>query len=500
MSNNYFMGLDYGTQGVRCGIADEEGNIIALSEEKYDTIYPQPGWAEQRPGDWMNCTNTVISACRDKMGEAAFGEIKGIAVCTTSSTVIAVDNQGKPIMDAILWMDVRAVAQAQRINKTEHNILKYCGNEVSVEWIVPKMMWIRDNEPHVFKNAERIVEQQDYINHYLTGRWCASIGQATCKANYVEELGGFCREYFEQIGFEEFFEKANTDVVKQAEPVGTIRRELAEKYGLSAEVKVYQGCLDAYVNMIGLGVCKPGGTGIVMGSSFVHLAIVEKPIFEEGIWGPYKNALIPGTYCLEGGQISAGSITKWFLKEFGIQGQRPYEIMAEEASRVPIGSDGIICLDFFQGNRTPYKDPMAKGVFYGLSLSHTRAHIYRSILEGVAFGTRNVFDTIESGISVIEEIRGCGGVILNEMWLQIISNVTGKPIVLTKYSGSAGVLGCAIIAAVGSGMYNTFEKACDHMVQVTKVIKPSADATRQYSKPYQKYLAIYEYLKLTMRN
>jgi ribulose kinase len=125
--------------------------------------------------------------------------------------------------------------------------------------------------------------------------------------------------------------------------------------------------------------------------------------------------------------------------------------MADEAARIPIGSDGVITLDFFQGNRTPFKDPMAKGVFYGLTLSHTRAHIYRSILEGVAFGTKNVLDTIENGISCINEIRGCGGVIRNDTWLKIIADVTNKPIVLTKYSSSAGVLGCAIIAAVGSG-------------------------------------------------
>ncbi len=500
MSNSYFMGLDYGTQGVRCGIADDKGNLVALSEEKYNTVYPQPGWAEQRPNDWTNCTNIVVAACLATAGEGVFKQIESISVCATASTVIPVDANDMPLTDAILWMDVRAVAQAMKINDTRHEVLKFCGNEESVEWLVPKMMWIRDNTPQIFDRAKRIVEQQDYINHFLTGEWCASLSQATCKSNYVDEYGGFSKDFFHAIGFDEFFDKAVPNVVRQGDPVGTVRREIAEKYCLRPDVKVYQGCLDAYTNMIGLGVCKPGETGIVMGSSFVHLAVVEKPIFEDGIWGPYKDALVPGSYCLEGGQISAGSITKWFLREFGIGGQKPYEVMAEEAANIPIGSDGLITLDFFQGNRTPYKDPMAKGVFYGLTLSHTRAHMYRSILEGIAFGTRNVLDTIENGISVIEQIRGCGGVIRNELWLKIIADVTGKPIVITEHSSNAGVLGCAVTAAVGSGAFPDFQSACDSMVKVTKVVEPSADANRQYSKSYQKYLAIYEYLKLMMRS
>jgi FGGY-family pentulose kinase len=498
-NENYFMGLDYGTQGVRCGIVDTGGNILAISEEKYETAHPQPGWAEQRPADWIASTETVIGTCLDEVGKEVFANVKGISICATSSTVIAMDAADKPLRDAILWMDVRAVAQAKRINGTGHKVLRYCGNEVSVEWIVPKMMWLRDNEPEIFEKSQRIVEQQDFINHYLTGRWCASISQATCKSNYVDGLGGFSEDYFHEIGFSEFFDKAELDIKRQGEAIGSIRPELAKRFGLDPGVNVYQGCLDAYVNMIGLGVCRPGGTGIVMGSSFVHLAIVDTPVFEDGIWGPYKDALTPGTYCLEGGQISAGSITKWFLKEFSVQGRNPYDVMAEEAARIPIGSDGVITLDFFQGNRTPYKDPMAKGMFYGLTLSHTRAHMYRSILEGIAFGTRNVLDTIENGISRITEIRGCGGVIRNGTWLKIIADVTGKPIVLTKHSDSAGALGCAIVAAVGYGAYGGFEDACDGMVQVTQVVEPSADANRQYTKSYQKYLAIYEYLKLMMR-
>ena len=500
MADRYFMGLDYGTQSLRCGIFDERGNVAALSEIGYDTFYPQPGRAEQRPLDWVNTTHAVVESCYEQAGSRVFDLVSGISICSTSSTVIAIGHDDKPIGNGILWMDVRAIEQMQRINETKHEVLKHCGKEESAEWLTPKMMWLRDNEPQTFENSKLIVEFQDFINHFFTGRWCGALGQATCKSNYVEEMGGFNKDFFGKIGFDEFFEKANLDLVKQSDAIGSLRLDLAQKYHLKSDVLVFQGCLDAYTNMLGIGVCRPWDYGISLGSSFVHLAIVEHPVFINGIWGPYKDVPIPGCYCLEGGQISAASITKWFLREFDKRGELTYESMIEEALKIPIGSDGLLCLDFFQGNRTPYKDPLAKGVFYGLTLSHTRGHIYRSIQEGVTFGTKNVLDTIESGTQPFREIRACGGVTQNKLWLQIISDVTNRAISLTKNSDKAGILGCAITAAVGLGVYKDFSEACDNMVETTKIIEPSNEAHKEYDEFYSKYTTLYEQLKDIMHN
>jgi len=500
MTDKYFMGLDYGTQSLRCGIFDTSGRAVATSEKSHETFYPQPGRALQRPADWIDGLHFVIAECYKIAGANVFERICGISVCSTSSTVLTIGNDDLPLEDAILWMDVRAVDEAALINRTKHEVLKHCGGEASVEWIVPKMMWLRNHNPKIFEQAKLIVEQQDYINHYLTGKWCAALNQATCKSHYVEGIGGFNKLFFRDIGFDEFFDKANLNVVQQGEEIGHLRHTLCEKFNLRADVRVYQGCLDAYTNMLGLGVCNAGETGIVMGSSFVHLALSEKPVFGDGIWGPYENVLVPGLTCLEGGQISAASITKWFLQEFEVSGDNPYGTMADEAANIPIGCNGLITLDFFQGNRTPYKDPMAKGVLYGLTLSHTRGHIYRSILESIAFGTRNVLDAIEGGGTKIREIRGCGGVTLNKLWLQIIADVTEKPIVLTENSDKAGVLGGAITAAVGHGEFDTFADACKNMVITTDVISPSKEATTAYMKYYEQYKSLYENLKDMMRS
>ncbi|MDR1506030.1 MAG: hypothetical protein LBI67_02910 [Treponema sp.] len=486
-----FMGIDIGTQSVRCCVVDAGGRFLSVQEEKYPTIYPRPGYAEQSPKDWIRCLEKSILNCREQAGDR-FRDVAGIAVCSTSSTVVAVGKNGEPLSNAILWMDNRAVRQVEKINKTGHEILKHCGGEVSVEWLVPKMMWIRDNEPDIFAEAVRIVEAQDYVNHYLTGNWTASVCQATCKSNHVEERGGFSADFFDKIGFPEFFDKAATAVLDEAEPVGKIAKKTAEKLGLPENTVVYQGGIDAHVNMIGLGVCRSGETGVVMGSSFVQLALTDEPFFGDGIWGPYRNAVVPGKYCLEGGQVSAGSIIKWFINEFGIKGKNPFKLLGTEAADIPRGSEGLLLLDFFQGNRTPYKDPSAKGAYYGLTLAHTRAHMYRAILEGVAFGMRNILERMEKGAETIKQLRGCGGATANDFWLGIISDITGKPIVLTENSANAGVLGGAIIAAVGDGYYKSFEDACDAMTKVTTVVNPDMAANKEYSAFYEKYLRLYE--------
>jgi len=494
MAASYFIGIDIGTQSVRCGIFDERGRFLTIQEEKHQTVYPKPGYAEQIPAEWLDCLDKIILRSRTELGNEIFVKIAGISVCATASTVLPVKD-GKPLSNAILWMDNRSVIQAKKINKTAHEILKHCGGEVSVEWLVPKMMWIRDNEPEIFNKAEFIVEAQDFINYYLTGNWAASVSQAVCKSNYVEEKGGFDKHFFEAVGFPEFFEKGNTKVLKQSETVGLLRKELVEKYGLSKNTVVYQGGIDAHVNMIGLGLSQAGETGVVMGTSFVQLALVDKPFFGSGIWGPYKDAVIPGKYCLEGGQVSAGSIVKWFIREFGIEAENPFTLLGEEARKIPKGCDGVTLLDFFQGNRTPYKDPKARGIFFGLTLSHTRSHMYRAILEGVAFGMRNILSGMEEGRTPITTLRGCGGVTENELWKKIIADVTGKPIILTVNSANAGILGAAIIAAVGNGVYRNFQDACSNMTETASVVEPDMAEYKAYEPYYRRYLSLYEHTK-----
>lgn len=498
VANGLYIGVDFGTQGVRCGIVDLKGQVIAARETAYQTQYPAPGWATQDPAEWLKSFDEALLQCVREVDRNTLDNIKGLSLCTTASTVLPVSRDGKPLSDALLWMDNRAKEEAAYINNKKHEVLKYCGGGVSVEWMMPKMLWVKNHQPDVYESMDRFVELLDFINHHLTGEWCSSICQASCKANYVKDYGGWVEDYYESIGLDSG--KLSKNVLKLGEPVGRIRKELAERYSLPLNLTVYQGGTDAHVAMLGLGIYKPGDMSIVMGTSFVHLAFSKQPVFLDGIWGPYNDPVVPGLFCFEGGQVSAGSITKWFLREFGITGDNGYLEMTKEVEKIQPGSDGVITLDYFQGNRTPYKDPKAKGVFYGLTLSHTRAHIFRSILESIAFGTKNIIDTISQAELNIENIVASGGVVKNPLWMKVISNVTQKPILLTKNSSNAGILGCAILAALGSGEYRGFEETIQHMVQISTTIEPDLNEYKKYEETYHNYLKMYQLLKPIMSN
>jgi FGGY-family pentulose kinase len=498
-NNSYFIGVDFGTQGVRCGIIDAKGEVVVSYESGYSTKFPQPGWATQNPIEWLESLDKAISDCVKKASKDVLSNVKGICLCTTAATVLPVDKDGNALDEAILWMDNRAKDEAEFINKTNHQVLKHCGGEVSVEWFVPKALWLKRNRPEIYTSAYRIVELLDFINFHLTGEWHASICQATCKANYLKDYGKWVNQYYEMIGLEDYESKFNMDIVKLGESVGFLREKWVRKYSLPENLSVYQGGIDAYAAMLGLGIHKAGEMCLVMGTSFVHLVFADKMMFTDGLWGPYKDAVIPGLFLIEGGQVSTGSVTNWFLREFGITGKDGYMEMSERADKIDPGSDGVITLDYFQGNRTPYKDPRAKGVIYGLTLNHTKDHIFRSILEGIAFGTKNIIDTMEKGNLTITNIVASGGVTKNPYWLKIIADVTKTHILLTKNSSNAGILGCAILCAIGSGVYSDFETAIENMVIVTNTIAPDLNEYSKYEASYNNYLEIYQQLKSVMK-
>lgn len=495
----YFMGVDTGTQSVRVIVADVSGNIIAANEQAYNTYYPQPGWAEQKPDEWWDSFNKAVAAVTSELSMGVRHSIETISVCATSSTVVPVDERGEALTDAILWMDTRAVAEAEAINKTGHPILQYCGGEESVEWMIPKTLWLKNNKPEIYQRSHKIVEYLDWLNYKLCGKFVTSICQAACKWNYVASEGGWPDDFFRQIGLEDYEEKLVTDIARVGEVLGRIDHDFAEKYDLNPDMVVVEGGIDAHIGMLGMGVAKPGRMAMIMGTSFVQLAFAEGEIDEyTGIWGPYVEPIVPAKNLLEGGQISAGSIVKWFMKEFGLTAEdNPYAAMNEAIADIPPGAEGLVALDFFQGNRTPYKDPSASGVIYGLTLRHTKAHIYKALLEAVAFGSKNIIDNFENQGCPVDTIVGCGGVTKDPVFMQIISDVTGKPIIVT-IEPSAGALGCAIVGAVGAGVYEDFDEATQSMVKDAYIVEPNLDNTKRYEAVFETYTEVYDSLKNVM--
>lgn len=495
----YFMGIDTGTQGVRIAISDTEGNILFEQEKKWDTIFPHVGWAEQDPNVWWEKITLVFDRAASELGRETMHKIRAVCVCATSSTVFPVDQEGKPLRNAMMWMDARSREEMDGINRTGHPVLDYCGGETSFEWMIPKALWLKHHEPDVYGSCYKLVEQLDWINFQLCKVWSSSICNTTCKWNYVSSLGGYQKDFFEQIGFEDYEEKLVTRVDKIGAPLGNICSELAEKYGFSRNMLVVQGGIDAHMAMFGLDVLRQGKLGVIMGTSFVHLCLSKEKPDMPGIWGPYDSALMDGTWLLEGGQISASGLVNWFRKNFHIPEEdgNPYAKLLDIPKKTPIGADGITILDFFQGNRTPYKDALAKGVIYGLNIKHTWEHIYRAVLESVAYGTYNIIKNFEAYDYSIDSITACGGVTRDGQWMQMISDITGKPITVNRNS-QAGALGCCVVAASQGRFYRSFQDAAEHMVVPQKVIYPNMENHKAYQPFFRKYLALYDSLRNLM--
>jgi ribulose kinase len=297
-------------------------------------------------------------------------------------------------------------------------------------------------------------------------------------------------------------EKFPDPVLDLGAVVGELRKEAADELGLKAGTPVAQGAIDGYSGAVGLGVTEPGKMALITGSSHAMLGQAAAPIHGKGFWGAYTDAVIPGQFTVEGGQVSTGSVVAWFKNQFamkaneeaGKRGVDPYEVLNEMAQNIPIGSDGLVVIDYFQGNRTPHTDPLARGMIWGLSLGHTPGHIFRAIIEGICYGTEDIFRTMrEHGFNPGEAVVA-GGPTKSKLWMQMHADVCNVPISFTKES-EGPVLGSAMLAAVGAGIYPDIQTAARSMVHTTDTIQPNQEAHEAYKFYVDKYIATYPQMR-----
>ena len=501
----YLLGIDFGTGGVRVGIFDREGMPVAFESVEFETKHPRPGWAEQDPDEWWS---SLVEASRGAIEKSGIDpeEIAGISVDATSSTVVAMDENDRHLRPALLWMDIRASDEAMRIQETGDPALKYNGHgPVSAEWGLPKAMWLKEKEPETYENARHICDCGDWLVHRLTGEWAASITMASAKFYYDRNEGGFPESLYEAVGIEDLLDKYPQNVLDPGTVVGELRREVAEELSLKAGTPVAEGVIDAYAGAIGLGVVEPGKLALITGSSHVMIGQAAEPIYNPGFWGAYTDAMIPGQYTIEAGQASTGSIVAWFKNRFAVKalaeaekrGTDPYDVLNEMARDVPIGSDGLVVIDYFQGNRTPYTDSQVRGMMWGLSLSHTEGHIFRAIIEGICYGTEHILRTMrgqdfEPRMNVVS-----GGPANSELWMQMHADVSNVPISFTKVS-EGPVLGAAMLAAVGASIYPDVQTAAEHMVHTEHTIEPNPEAHEAYKFYVDRYVETYPQMKELM--
>ncbi|MDO6966903.1 FGGY-family carbohydrate kinase [Rhizobium alvei] len=494
----YFIGLDGGTGGARAIITNTQGDVVAMATHDYATHFPRPGWAEQTPEDWWRASMLAVRhAVRD--GGISPSDIHAISADGTSSTLVALDENLEPVMPAILWMDNRAAAQARRMTATGDAALRRSRGGVSSEWMIPKILWLKESRPDLFDKVRWFVEMTDYLALRLTGRLTLGLNHITNRWFYDGRRGGWPTGFFDKIGLAGIVERFPDEILPLGAPIGRLSSEAADALGLLRDTMVVANGTDAYVAMVGLNVCEAGRTAFITGSSHLVLPMTDRDIEVPGIFGPHPDCVIPGLYVMEGGQVSSGSIVRWWHDHIGKLGGGPdtYALMLAEAENIAIGADGLVALDFWQGNRNPYIDYDLQGALWGLTLKHTPAHMLRAFIESIAFGTENILRTLKDNQVDISTFVMCGGATRTPFFVQMHADVAGIPIMIPEVL-DATAFGSAITAAVGAGFFGSLPEASRHMVRQKSVVEPNMQAHAAYGEVFEFYRDTHDALQPLM--
>ena len=470
--------LDFGTNGVRAGIFDlDAGKLVAAAERCYGTRHIPPNRAEQSPDDWWAALCDLMP---EVLAEAGQPEIDAICVATFASTVVFSDKHGQALAPAILWMDARATEEAAKTEAASHPVLAYSGGSDAVEWLVPKAMWMAKNDPDLWARTDIVCEALDFINFRLSGIWAGSLMNATCKWNYDSRARAFCNDLYADLGVPELIDKLPPEILDIGAVIGTLTDEAAKALGFATRPKVVQGGIDAHKGTFGAGTVEPGSMLMIGGTSNVHLTQVPDDGRDiTGVWGPYPHALTPDLRMIEGGQVSAGSILNWLARDIYGLDDAGFVALCEEAAGVDFRDTSLMALDFWMGNRTPYRDASLRGALMGLSLSHDRATIFRACVTSVSLGSANVvFDLERQGVH-IDRLVLAGGILKNRMWLDATVDAIGKPVKVAT-GDNLSLYGAAVAAKVGLGLSPSLVKAAGSVAAPMVEHEPDMDAHEDY--------------------
>jgi ribulose kinase len=485
------LGLDFGTGGVRVGVFDlERRKMLGEREGRYETRHPRTSWAEQSPTDWWDALG---EATRALMRDLDSPEIHGVCAATTASTVVVCTRGGGPLRPALLWMDCRAAEEAERTARSRHPVMAHSGGGDAAEWLVPKAMWLARHEPEVYGAAEIICECLDYVNFRLTGRWVGSRMNATCKWNYDSVAGRFVDEIYAEFGVPDLAAKLPREIYPVGAPIEILSAEAATHLGLRNRPILAQGGIDAHIGMVGADTMSPGELLLIGGTSAVQLFQLASGSPVGGFWGPYPHALVDNHWLVEAGQVSAGSVLSWVSRDMFKLDDAGHEALMREAEALPVGGTGVLSLDYFMGNRTPYRDPLLRGAFLGLSLGHNRAAVYRAAVEGVALATANVLKRMgELGVEC-RRVVSSGGYAKNPVWLKATVDAMGLPVQLLP-DANLTIIGAAACAANGARLTSDLFAAAKAVAQPSITVEPDPQAHARYRELLADYLEATELL------
>ena len=502
MAHQYVIGIDIGTSGCKTLVIDDEGRVVARATEEYPLFTPHPGWSEQNPEHWWQAVRTTVQRVIRGFGNT--GTIKGIGLSGQMHGLVALDPDGRVLRPCILWNDQRTGRQCVEIHEAVGGIaelLKLTNNQMLPGYTGGKILWVRQNEPHIFEKIRFCLNPKDYIRFKLTGEYATEVSDASGTGLFDVRQRVWCRPLLERLDIpRDWLPRC----YESPEISGRLRSDVASDLGLPANIPIAGGGGDAVVQTTGTGLVQEGILGTTIGTAgIVAMALNRFYDNPEGRLQVFCNNM-PGKWHTMGVTLAAGGSLRWIRdmlagaeKEVARwTGEDVYDIIAREAAKAVPGSEGLLFLPYLIGERCPYPDPNARGGFIGLTLRHNRSSIMRSVLEGVIFSLRDVSRLIEGMGLQITQIRTSGGGALSSLWRQIHADVFNREVITVSGSAEGGAYGAALVAGAGTGVWASVEEAVQ-VVRGESVTVPIPGNIGIYDQMFDIYQQLYGRLRDT---
>ncbi len=492
----YFLGIDTSTTSSKALLIDEQGNVIAVASNPHTLQTPKPLWSEQDPHEWWDAVAASIKAVLEKAGISGEG-VAAVGLTGQMHGLVMLDEAGNVLRPAILWNDQRTQSQCDEMHQIigKEKFIQITGNVALTGFTAPKILWVKENEPEIFAESKHVLLPKDYIRLKLTGEY--AMDKADGAGTVLFDLKA--RDWSDEV-------LAALDIPRAWMPktfegtefTGYITEEAAALTGLKVGTPVAAGGGDQAAGAVGVGAVEPGIVGLTVGTSGVVFATTPSALIEpDGRLHAFCHA-VPGMWHFMGVMLSAAGSLQWYRDT--LAPNISFDDLLKEAEATPAGSEGLQFLPYLSGERTPHPDPLARGAFIGLTLRHSRAHMTRAVLEGVAFGLKDSFTLIHAstgsapGLGAITQVRASGGGVKGALWRQILASVLEAELV-TVNTTEGGAYGAALLAGVGAGAWSDVASACKGCIRITGSTLPVEKEADVYRKSYVVYRELYPALK-----
>jgi xylulokinase len=494
---SYLLGIDVGTSGTKALLCDPRGRVLATASAGHDLAAPRPGWSEQDPRQWWSA---AVQATRAVVRKAKVrgSQVGAIGLSGQMHGSVFLANDDRPLRPALLWNDQRTVAQCAEIERRaggRKKLIGMVGNPALPGFTAPKILWVREHEPRIYDRTCHILLPKDYLRYCLTGEYATDVGDASGTLLLDVKQRAWNRRLLSLLAIDPALLPAcyESHVVS-----GRLHRAAAAALGLAAGTPVVGGSGDQPAGGVGNGIVRAGVVSATLGTSGVVLAHADRPIYDPLGRVHTMCAAVEGKWCVFGCMLSAGGSFQWFRDRLGqaevAQARRqkvdPYELLIARAAGAPSGSDGLFFLPYLTGERCPYADPNARGGWIGLTARHDRATLIRALLEGVTFGMADTLQVLRGMGLTIDTVRLSGGGARAPWWRQLQADIYDRP-VATINTAEGPAYGVAILAGVGTGVWQSVPEACTAVIRETQRLTPHRSGARFYARAHAQYQRLY---------